>query len=505
MASCTTKAPTSYEILTNVTNTNGGVYYEIFVRSFADSNGDGEGDLKGIEAKLPYLKTLGVKGLWLTPINPSPSYHGYDVTDYKAVHPDFGTLSDFDDLVVAAREQNIDIILDLVMNHSSVAHEWHMTGRTRFRDGNFDANDPNDKANWYDYYWDNGTVKTHGFFGDSMPEFSLDNTAVRAEFQSIAAFWLERGVKGFRLDATSHFYAKDVDNITFLEWFSDEVKSIRNDAYIVAEAWIPFQRQVGYYGGVDSLFNFSAADVGGYIIDRITSRIGTTIAHSMAQNYTDMYAVNEDAIMALFLTNHDMDRSSQMFLNDYDERQRVAASIYLLSPGHPFMYYGEEIGLKGSRHINQTDANRRLPMIWQKNDDDMRTNYPPLTDYDGTKQVKDGVLEHLEDPFSLLNHYRKVISVRNSYDWLTHALVENYGLRNNGLTSIVLRDRDDSDQFVHVIHNILREPQTVDLSNLIPLYDVKIAHDIFATKERAVLKGGVLTLAPYSSVILERK
>ncbi len=496
--------PVDYELNEKVTNVNGGVYYEIFVRSYADSNGDGHGDLNGIRAKLPYLETLGVKGLWLTPISPSPSDHGYDVTDYKDVHPQFGTLADFDLLINEAKSHNIDIILDLVINHSSSAHPWFVEGLRNYREGKFDPLDATNKANWYHFNGSGSNVKWDSSFNSGMPDFNLSNTSVKAQFASIAKFWLDRGVKGFRLDATSHFFDTHSQNIEFLSWFKNEVRAVRPDAYIVGEAWInSFEGQKDYYRGIDSFFNFSGGDSRGYIIDRITSMNGSSIAFFLDSNYTQLYEVNDDGQMAMFLTNHDMNRSSQMFLFDFDERQRVAASIYLLTPGVPFMYYGEEIALKGSRGKNETDANRRLPMIWQKTNDTMRTNTLPLMDYPMQNQVKDGVAEHLESPFSLLNHYRKVINVRNHYAWLDHARLANLPLNNNAIASLVLSSRASSD-LIHVIHNVVNEEQVVDLTRFIKDYEVKIAHDIYSTHTRATLVDGILTLAPYSSVVLER-
>lgn len=497
--------PTHYEIDESVTNANGGVYYEIFVRSFADSNGDGAGDLNGIRAKLPYLENLGIKGLWLTPIHPSPSDHGYDISDYNAIHPDFGTLSDFDALISEARSHNIEIILDLVINHSANSHPWFIEGRTNFRNGNFDPLDETNKANWYNFSWNGANVEWEYSFHSGMPDLNLNNSKVKAEFVNIAKFWLDRGVHGFRLDATTHFFKTDRENIAFLSWFQDEVRAYKADAYIVAEAWITsFENLKYYFNGVDSVFNFNGADVNGYIIDRITSRNGATLAHYLDANYNSLYALNEDAQMAMFLTNHDMDRSSQMFLFDFDERQRIAANIYLLTPGVPFMYYGEEIALKGSRRNTATDANRRLPMIWQKTNDTMRTNTLPLMDYPMEQQVKDGVLEHLATPFSLLNHYRKVINVRNHYPWLSDARLSNVPVNNNAIASLKLTSRD-GDEIIHVIHNVVSDEQEINLSRFISDYEVDIVHDIFSTHTRATLVDGILTLAPYSSVVLERK
>lgn len=497
--------PQDYAIDETITNKDGGVYYEIFVRSFADSNRDGKGDLKGITNKLPYLEKLGVKGLWLTPIHPSPTYHGYDVMDYYGINSDFGTMNDFRTLISTAKSHNIDIIIDLVINHSSSAHPWFLEGKENFRTNNFDVNDPTNKANWYDFYWDNGTVKTHTTFGDSMPEFLLDNIAVREEITKIAKFWLDKGVKGFRLDATSHFYPDSANSIAFLKWFSNLVKTHKPESYIVAEAWInSFDIQKTYYNGVESLFNFSGADVSGFIIDKITSRAGMTLAYNLAKVYQDLYTVNENGLMAMFLTNHDMDRSSQMFLRDFLERQKLAASVFILTPGVPFMYYGEEIGIKGTRMTNMTDANRRLPMLWQKENDTERTDLPPLTDYPMQNQIRDGVKEGLEDPWSLLNHYRKVINVRNGYPWFKNARVEEVRLNNNYLASIKVNEHNGNN-FVHIVHNVDREPVTVDLTKYIKEYELTIVHDIYTMGVRSTLENGQLTLSPYSTVILERK
>ncbi|OQA78790.1 MAG: Alpha-amylase precursor [Tenericutes bacterium ADurb.Bin239] len=497
--------PSDYEIDETVTNENGGVYYQIFVRSFADSNGDGYGDLTGIAHKLPYLKTLGVKGIWLTPIHPSPSYHGYDVTDYKAINPDFGTISDFENMISAATANSIDVIIDLVINHSARSHPWFREGRERFASPDYDPNDPYDKGNWYDFYIENGQVKVQtGFFGDSMPELKLDNIAVREEIVSISKFWLDKGVKGFRLDATSHFFESHALNIDFLRWFSNMVKTYKPGSYIVAEAWEGFNIQKNYYAGVDSLFNFDGSGATGFIIDNIETRSGPIISNNIARCFNEAYAINENALMAMFLSNHDQDRSSGMFTRDYLERQKVAASIYILTPGVPFMYYGEEIGLKGSRAGANTDANRRLPMVWKRLKDTYRPNPPIGTTYDMTKQVRDGVEEQLADPMGLLNHYRKVINVRNMHPWIKSARPNHLQLNVNGLTALTLHEHNGNKELI-VVHNLLAEPIHVKLTRFITEYEVEIIHDIYATGTRATYNNGTLTLAPYSSVVLRRK
>lgn len=502
LSGCRNTTPKSYEINDEVTNNDGGVYYEIFVRSFADSNGDGQGDLNGISAKLDYLEELGIKGIWLTPIQPSSSYHGYDVTNYKAVNPQFGTIADFEALISKANENNIDVIIDLVINHTSNSHPWFIEGKANFSANPSSANDPTNKASWYNFAKNGNNVTYEAGFGDWMPDLNLANPYVVSEIESIAKFWLDLGVKGFRLDAVTYFFPKEDDSIAYLKSFETYVKSVKSDAYIVAEAWIG--DNMSYYKGVDSLFNFNSASVDGFIIKNIIRELGSNIARSLNNSYKKIYEINNDALVANFLTNHDMNRSSQMFVMHLPERQKLAAAIYLLTPGRPFLYYGEEIALKGSRSTNQTDANRRLPMIWQLNNDTMRTALPPQTDYNMTTQVREGVKEGLETPFSLLNYYKKVINVRNHYPWLANArLVEN-PVNNNLIASMKMTSKDGTKD-IYVLHNVGSEaPQEIDLARFID-EEVEIAHDLFAVGERNTLKNNILTLAPFNSVVLERK
>lgn len=503
-ASTSLLPPEDYELDEMITNKDGSVYYEIFVRSFADSNNDGKGDLQGIASKIPYLKTLGVKGLWLTPIHPSPSYHGYDVEDYYGINKDFGTLSDFDHLITTANNHNIDIIIDLVLNHSSSTHPWYIEGRNRFRSGNYDANDPYDKANWYNFYWSGNNVKAAAVFGDWMPDLNLENPALREEIRAITHFWLDRGVKGFRLDATSHFYPTDSGNVQFLEWFTNVVKEKRPDYYNVAEAWISFSRQKQYYNGIESLFNFNTAGSGGLFIDSITKGRGDVLGRDLENYYADMRAVNLEGLMSNFLSNHDMDRSSRMFLMDYEERQKLAASMYLLTPGVPFMYYGEEIGLKGSRGAAQTDADRRLPMIWQRVGDEDRTDVPPGTTYNMREQVQEGVKEGLETPFSLLNHYRKVINIRNRYPWFNFADFTNLPLNSRQLAAFKINDRDNKNDALYIVHNLHNDARSISVSELgdIELY---IDDELFTDGVRAEIVDDTLIIGKYSSVILKEK
>jgi len=500
--------PLDYEFDDSVSKMRGGAYYEIFVRSFADSDDDSIGDLRGVADKMEYLNDLGVGGVWLMPIHPSPSYHGYDVNDYKAINADYGTLEDFEYLISEADKNEVDVIIDFVINHTSKFHPWFVEGKENFKNGNFVASDNSNKANWYNFSWQGQEVVYEAGFGDWMPDLNLDNPAVREEIASIAQFWLDLGVKGFRLDAVSWFYrGNNSKTIQFLSWLKQTVEAIKPGAYIVGEAWEAETIITDFYQGIDSLFNFGGANSGGYIIDFITSNIGSSLAFKIASTYRNAYAINEDALVATFLTNHDMDRSSQMFIMNLPQRQKLAASIYLLTPGIPFMYYGEEIGLKGNRLSAQTDANRRLPMIWQRGTDPWRTNVPPGTDYSMSNQVKEGAYTLLEQPFSLTNHYKKVLNVRNQYPFLLNARVEQVTLPNNYLVALKYTSINEDIKPIYVIHNVNSQSEQFALSRLDEdTANLFIAHDIFTSLVRVEKdNNNKITLGAFSSVIIEER
>ncbi len=499
--------PLTYEFDDSIAKMRGGAYYEIFVRSFADSDDDGIGDLRGVADKMSYLDDLGVGGVWLMPIHPSPSYHGYDVDNYKAIRSEYGTLADFEYMIEQAEENDIDVIIDLVLNHSSKNHPWFVEGLNNFKNGNYNPSDNNNKANWYNFKWQDSKVIYEAGFGDWMPDLNLDNPAVRAELASIAEFWLDLGVTGFRLDATSWLYrGNNSKSIQFLSWFKETVEAINPNAYIVGEAWEAESVVTDFYGGLDSFFNFAGANSGGYVIDLITSNIGSSLGNRIASTYTRTYEMNEDALVASFLTNHDMDRSSQMFIMNIAERQKLAASIYLLTPGVPFMYYGEEIGIKGTRLSAQTDANRRLPMIWQRGSDPWRTNVPPGTDYNMADQVRDGAFDLLEEPFSLVNHYKKVLNVRAHYPFLRTARVAQVTIPNNLLVALKYTSKDGLDKPIYVMHNVSGQAQEFSLTRLSDETDnLEIGQEIYTGLERVIRVDNTITLGAYSSVVIEER
>lgn len=228
-----------------VIDDNYRTWYEIFVYSFNDSDGDRVGDLQGVISKLDYVSDMGFNGIWLMPIMPSPSYHKYDVTDYQAIDPLYGTMEDFDRLVEECDRRGIKLIIDLVLNHTSSEHPW-FTAACEYLGQLEEGEEPSaEDCPYYAYYnfvKGNPSSPTYyqvggtdyyyeGAFSDQMPDVNFDCEALRKEFEEIMSFWLNKGVGGFRLDAVKHFYGEATSkNVEVLTWVNDYVKYIDPNA-----------------------------------------------------------------------------------------------------------------------------------------------------------------------------------------------------------------------------------------------------------------------------------
>ncbi|MGK4567483.1 alpha-amylase family glycosyl hydrolase [Flavobacterium sp. 3HN19-14] len=243
----------------NVSKWPRNVNYEIFVQSFADSNGDGIGDINGMTAKLDYLKDLGVEGIWLMPINPSPSYHKYDVTDYYGIHPDYGTIEDFKKFIAEAHKRNIKVIMDMVINHSSSKHPWFLDAKDNsnspYRDyyvwthkddpqtqmaAKIIAGDSDNRNRWNKV--EGSDYLFYSYFGRNMPDLNYDSPKLREEMFKVGKFWLtEIGVDGFRLDAARHIFPDDrpTDNHKWWVYFRSEMQKANKEVYLVGEVWAP--------------------------------------------------------------------------------------------------------------------------------------------------------------------------------------------------------------------------------------------------------------------------
>lgn len=491
-----------YVIDESVSNESGSAYYEIFVRSFYDSNDDGLGDLQGVATKMPYLKNLGVKGVWLMPIHPSDSYHKYDVKDYTGIDQEYGDINDFDVMIEAGNQNNIDVILDLILNHTSANHPWFIEAQTQKRDNACSATNSKCRYyNWSDsaqdgYRWSSiANSYYEGRFDSSMPDLNLDNHYVIDELKTAIEYWLEHGVKGFRLDAVTSFYTGNMTkNIQFLTSFNNYVKSLKEDAFIIGEAWENINSVLYQYAGSGMhFFNFPLSELNNKsIASSVINMNGYDFANALVNSEVQIKQASSTSKNALMISNHDMDRSAGYLIGN---KAKAAASAYLLTPGHPFIYYGEEIGLKGSRGGANTDANRRLPMVWDGDDINGQCDNPPGTTYDMNLQVKNGVGENAEIPDSLLNHYRKVLNIRNKYPMIHDGLFNRHSVGN---AKIAMLSVTKNDEVLYIAHNF----SDVSVSFDLPESNLTVIDDISVAGIKPVLNGQNLTIDAYSSVIL---
>ncbi len=475
--------------------------YEIYVGSFYDSNGDGMGDLRGVTEKLDYIAGadgLGADAIWMMPVMPSPTYHKYDVTDYYAIDPAYGTMEDFDELLAESEKRGVRIILDLVLNHTSSKHPWFTEAVAEIREGREHKyfnyyNFAEEKVN-STYYATAGGYYYEGDFWDQMPDLNMDDAELRAEIVNIAEFWLDKGVGGFRLDAAMHVYDYEADNLEFWTWFADECKKINPDVYLVAEVWDTDGAIMPYYGtGLTSMFNFGFSGPAGSVAGAIRRKNGQTLA-AQIENYAKLIAGRDpSAINALFLSNHDNDRSAGYFAND-EAKMKLAAALYLLIPGNSYIYYGEEIGLTG-RGI---DENKRAPLIWSVTDTAGQTNGP--TAMTERPQMGEGVLEQLAREDSLLNYYRELIAVKNAHPAIARGVPVAIDTGEKALCCYKVTHGDET---VLVAHNLSEEPATVTLPA--DAFAGEIAASLCALDAAAdafTWDGANLSVPAYGTVIL---
>ena len=402
---------------------NGRTWYEVFVRSFSDSDGDGIGDLRGLTARLDYLNDgdasttadLGVEGIWLMPVAESPSYHGYDVTDYRRVEPDYGTTEDMKAFLAAAHERGIAVIVDLVLNHTSSEHPW-------FKDSAVPGSEHDDWYVWAEerptWLGPAGQVVWHpegkrwfyGVFWEGMPDLDLRNAEVTAELEDVARYWLEdMGVDGFRLDAAKHLIEEGKDaqvntpaTKAWLAGFSGAVRGIDPDALLLGEVYDPATIAGPYVpDSLDMTFNFSlATGIRLALQNGRAAPLVTALGETLAA-----WPANQQGS---FLTNHDQTRIMTELYGD-SASAKLAAFLLLTAPGTPFVYYGEEIGMTGTK----PDERIRTPMRWTA--DPATAGFTTGTPWQALSEddaASVNVGAQLADPESLLAAYQGLVRAR---------------------------------------------------------------------------------------------
>jgi alpha-glucosidase len=437
-----------------------GIFYQVYPRSFQDSNGDGIGDLRGVMARLPYLEALGIDAIWLSPIFPSPmADFGYDISDYAGIDPIFGTMNDFDALLAAAHAAGLKLILDLVPNHTSDQHPWFMESRSSrdnpkrdwylWREPRADGSAPN---NWLSEFggsawaWDDHTRQYyyHAFLAQ-QPDLNWRNPEVRRAIYDAMRFWLRKGVDGFRVDVIWHLIKDDLfrDNPpnpnfregrppheTLSNFYSADRPEVQqvvaemrrvvdefNSRVLIGEIYLPFERLVAYYGqnlaGANLPFNFALLSAPWH-----ARQIATLI---------DDYerALPAGAWPNWVLGNHDRPRVASRV---GPAQARVAAMLLLTLRGTPTVYYGDEIGMhqvaitpdqvrdpfeKNVPGIGVGRDGCRTPMQWDAGKNSgFTTGAPwlPLAD----DAVQDNVGNLTADAHSILNFYRALIQLRRT-------------------------------------------------------------------------------------------
>ncbi len=397
----------------------GGVLYQAYPRSFADSNGDGIGDLPGLRGRLDYLHWLGVDGIWINPTFPSPNKDwGYDVSDYYGVHPDLGTLDDLDALIAAAGEVGIRILLDLVPAHTSDRHAWFMESRSSresprrpwyiWRDGAEEQEAVFGGAAWT---YDQGTGEYyHHLFLPEQPDLNWMQPEVRDAFDEILRFWFDRGVAGFRIDVV-HELVKDPPSQPNRSEIHDVLRRWRAlaDGYeperlLLGETWVmDLDELATFYGRTDELqlaFNFPFMFAG---LD------GTALADVVTRT-EDVLPAGSLPVWAL--SNHDVVRFPTRMCDEDDAKVRCALLALLTLRGTSVLYYGDELGMRQVEippdrllDVHGRDG-ARTPMPW--GEVEWRAPWLPLGG--GVASVA----EQRVDPGSVLSFCREAIALRRS-------------------------------------------------------------------------------------------
>jgi maltose alpha-D-glucosyltransferase/alpha-amylase len=502
------------------------IFYEVHVRGFSDSNGDGNGDLRGLLEKLDYLRELGVDCIWLMPILASPlKDDGYDVADFRQIHPDLGTVDDFQDLTAAAHDRGIRIITDLVLNHTSDQHPWFQEAR---RDPSSPRRDyyvwsdtdqkyagtrvifrDSEPSNWSwdpvarQYFW-------HRFY-HHQPDLNYDNPVVRREILDVMAFWLDRGIDGFRVDAVPYLFEREgtsCENLPGTHDFCKEMRRFVDERYpgtlLLAEANQWPKDLLPYFGTGDQFhmaFNFP-------LMPRMFMAIRREQSWPIIEIIDQMPLIPSTCQWALFLRNHDeltlemvADEERDFMYLEYakDPRMRLNLGIrrrlaplvegdrrqiellygLLFSlPGSPVIYYGDEIGMGDNIYLGDRNG-VRTPMQWTgdrnagfSRADPSRLYQAVLLDPNYNYQAIN-VEAQLRSPTSLLHWLRRLIRVRKKYAVFGRGTLKFVPCENRRVVAYL---REYQDQKVLLVNNLsaFAQPAALDLQGFQGMIPVEL-------------------------------
>lgn len=484
------------------------VCYEIFVRSFCDSDGDGIGDLNGITSRLDYLQALGIEGIWLTPVHPSPSYHKYDVTDYYEIDPEYGTLDDYRNLLREAHARGIRVYMDLVIHHTSILHRWFEEAR---------CNPESPYRNYYRWMSDEeiaemglevreltqdahtvnpwhraagGKERFFGIFSREMADLNFDNPRTREEVYRIVDFWRnEIGVDGFRLDAARHIYPiwEDGRNPDFWVEFGLEAEKMKKNTYLIGEVWADAAHVAPFFKGLTANFNFALC---WKIEDVLLSEDNLNLVSWLQHQRGIFEHVRVDYVDAIMLSNHDQQRIGSTLSGDKD-KMKLAAAILLTLPGQPYIYYGEELGMLGRK----PDPFLREPFLWGDSRFETTWKMPRYSREEKVAPLRNALCY----PSSLFYCYQNLIRIRNTCRAIGD--VNNTGITevpvdNPGILAYVRRN--ETSAFL-IVHNLGRRTQSFSLTER-PEAFVKV---LYTSTSRFSIEENTLQLGRYNSIILE--
>ncbi len=528
------------------------IFYEVYPRAFYDSNRDGKGDLRGLTQKLDYLQWLGVDCIWLTPIYPSPMKDdGYDISNYIEIHPDFGTLTDFQNLVAGVHRRNMRIVMDLVVNHTSDQHPWFQSARSDpgspyrdyyvwsdtdqlYQDARIIFKDT-ETSNWT---WDSAAGKYfwHRFYS-SQPDLNYDNPMVRAEMLRVMDFWLSKGIDGFRVDAVPYLFEREGTNCENLPETHAYLKEMRKyidehfpGALLLCEAnqWPEDVRQ--YFGDGDEVqmgFHFP-------VMPRIYMAIKKGEIDAVRDILERTPEIPEDCQWCTFLRNHDeltlemvTEEERQWMWNEYapDPRMRLnlgirrrlaplldndrrkielAYSLLFTLPGSPILYYGDEIGMGDNIYLPDRNG-VRTPMQWTSiagagfSMANPESFFSPVIQTPPFDPAHVNVVSQQGNEQSLLNTIRGMLAVRKQHPVFAQGKLTWVDCGTNAVAGYL---RSDEQQRVLVLNNLSSRPQTVVMQVENPGQTIKIDLLGHACQIEKGVDGNVLFLEPYQYVWL---
>lgn len=495
----------------NILDDNYRNFYEIFVASFYDSDGDGMGDLNGVTEKLDYIQDMGFTGIWLMPVMPAPSYHKYDTTDYRDIDETYGTLEDFENLLQEAHERGIYVVIDFVINHSSNQHPWFLEA-CDYLSNLTEGQEPDAQECPYVEYYHFSREQINSSYAEipgggwyyeavfyyTQPDLNWENEAVREEFDDITKFWVEMGVDGFRVDAAMHFNDSDTEeNLEILNRLYTCGRSVNPDFYMVSEVWASESTIAQYYGSqTPSMFNFDTCSAEGKLVRAAKGTSNATKLVNAMLDYQKTFSTeNPDYIDAPFLTNHDQVRVANNLQSDENDL-KMACGLLMMMSGNPFVYYGEEVGMssKGTK-----DENKRLPMLWSDIDMTGMTEKPEGAD-DSIESAFPAVDEQLEDPGSLLNYYKRALRLRNENPEIARGTITIVESLCEGDQAAITKTYDGST--IGIVYNTSDDTLELSLAGT-ELADMELRGELTLNGERVTLVEDVLQMPPQSVCILK--